>query len=250
MLNSIIYPYVRKKKDNLKQRIDVRGEMVWRAPKPEVLKESDLLVGDVLFCGSAKTNKATKLIQNMTDGSYVHCGIYIGGGRVAEITTKGAKCPGFREFHDNYSYIAVARCPGINPFRQRAIVRYAGLCVKQKVKYNWIGAVLLPFSEYFYIKSQYQMAFSKNYKPLKASKKTLTRHRMFCSEFVVQCFKACGYIEKNDPYSISHKCSPTWLAEENTFGLIGYMSSIGLTGVDDQDPFLGGCAYVLGKTSN
>ncbi|MCA2018918.1 hypothetical protein LDJ79_22585 [Vibrio tritonius] len=248
MLNSIIYPYVRKKKDNLKRRIDARGEMLWMGPEPEVLTKFDLLIDDVLFCGSANTEKATTLIQNMTDGSYVHCGIYIGNGKVADIATSGARDIDIGEFLDNYSYIAVARCPGINPLRQRAVVRYAKLCVKHSVKYNWVGAALLPFSEYFYIKSQYRMAFGKKYKLPKASKKSLNRYRMFCSEFVVQCFKACGYINKNDPYAISHKCSPSWLAEQNTFELIGYMSSTGLNGVDDQDPFLGGCSYILRKT--
>ena len=192
MLNSIVYPYIRKKKDDLKRRIDVRGKVLWMGPKPEIIKESDLVIGDVLFCGSAKSDKATTLIQNMTDGSYVHCGIYIGNGRVADVATTGAREVYLEEFKGNYSYLAAARCPGINPYRQRAIVRYAKICIKESVKYNWLGAALLPFSEYFYIKSQYRMVFGKKYKLPRVSKKLLTRYRMFCSEFVVQCFKACG----------------------------------------------------------
>ncbi len=248
MLNTLIYPYVRRKKDLLKRRIDARSEMLWMGGNPKILKQCNLLVGDVLFCGSAKKDKATTLIQNMTDGSYVHCGIYIGKGQVSDITTTGAREVNLKEFYENYSYLAVARCPGINPLRQRAITRYAKLCIKKSVKYNWLGAALLPFSEYFYIKAQYRLVFGKKYKKPKASKKYLNKYRMFCSEFVVQCYKACGYIMKQDPYSISHKCSPTWLAEQNIFELIGYMSLEGLLGVDDNDPFLGGCSHVLGKT--
>lgn len=247
MINTLIYPYVRKKKDSLKRHIDVRGGMVWIGPPPSILAQKDLEVGDVLFCGSAEDGKATTLIQNLTDGSYVHCGVYIGEGMVADITRVGAREISFQSFYKDYSYLAVARCPGINQTRQRAIVRYAKLCVKKVVKYNWIGAALLPLNEYFYIKAQYSILFNQRYSPPRYSKKFITKYRMFCSEFIVQCYKASGYLMKRDPYTIPHKCSPTWLAESNIFELVGYMSSSGLTGVDDRDPFLGGCSYVLGK---
>ncbi|ALO42756.1 C40 family peptidase [Pseudoalteromonas phenolica] len=248
MLNSIIYPYIKRKKDSLKRRVDIRGDKIWMGPKPKPIDQSDLVIGDVLFCGSAESDKATTLIQNMTDGAYVHCGVYIGNGIVADIATSGARKIKFESFYENYSYLAIGRCPGISPPRQRAIIRYANLCIKNSVKYNWIGAILLPFYEYSYVKSQYRIALGKKYKEPTTYKKRLTKSRLFCSEFVVQCFKSCGYIMKSDPYSISHVCSPTWLAEENTFQLIGYMSSNGLLNVDDSDPFLGGCSYVLEKT--
>lgn len=222
--------------------------MLWMGPPPKLLSANDLEVGDVVFCGSANTDKATSLIQNLTDGSYVHCGIYIGNNKIIDIATSGARCVTVNNFIHEYSYLAISRCPGMNHHRKRAIVRYAKLCVNKLVKYNWLGAAVLPINEYLYITSQYRMAFGKKFRPPRLSKKYFTKNRMFCSEFVVQCFKACGYIMKDDPYSISQKCSPTWLAEENTFSLIGYMSVSGLKCVDKNDPFLGGCGYILSKT--
>ena len=201
----------------------------------------------VITLSSAKSNKATELIQNLTDGTYVHCGIHVGDGQVVDIVRSGVRLTLLDRFLDDYNYCAVSRCPGMNVYRERAILRYAMLCVKKGVKYNYYDAALLPLREYRYIKSQYRIAFGKKYRPVRASVKWMPRNRMFCSEFVVQCFKASGYIEKDDKYSVSHMCSPNWLAEEKTFELVGYMSKLGLHAVDKKDPFLGSCGYILGK---
>ncbi|RXF02019.1 hypothetical protein [Pseudoalteromonas phenolica] len=100
MLNSIIYPYIKRKKDSLKRRVDIRGDKIWMGPKPKPIDQSDLVIGDVLFCGSAESDKATTLIQNMTDGAYVHCGVYIGNGIVADIATSGARKIKFESFYE------------------------------------------------------------------------------------------------------------------------------------------------------
>jgi hypothetical protein len=57
MIKSLIYQYVRYKKNNLKLRIDARGKMLWMGPPPKLLSANDLEVGDVVFCGSATTDK-------------------------------------------------------------------------------------------------------------------------------------------------------------------------------------------------
>lgn len=247
MIRKLIYGYVRKKKDSLKRRIDARYEGIWLGDTPEILTESDIQVGDVLFCGNAKTNKATELIKNMTDGTYVHCGIYVGNGNVADIVRSGARYISLNCFLNDYSYIAVARCSGIDSDRQNKIIMFAKSCIDQKIKYNYLGAFLLPISEYFYLKNMYGPVFGKKYRELKYSKKRLSTDKMFCSEFIVECFKSCGYIEQYDPYSISHKCSPMWLAEENMLGLIGYLVHHSLSDIDRNDPFLGGCGDILDR---
>jgi hypothetical protein len=70
----------------------------------------------------------------------------------------------------------------------------------------------------------------------------------FCSEFIVQCFRACGYIPREHPMYASHIWSPIALAEENRFTLVGYQTSAGLRAVSRVDPFLGGCHYVLRRS--
>lgn len=245
MRNNIFYSYVRKKKDYLKRVVEARGQGIWMGPPPRIILPDELIVGDIVFCGSTKIDKRSSLIQNLTDGPYVHCGIYVGNGKIAEISLSGAKKTDLDVFIERYSYLAIARLNDLEPSKQRAIRRYAEICRKNSVGYSWIGAILLPFTEYFYIKSQYRMQFGKKYKKIRSPKKLFDRNRMFCSEFIVQCYKACGYIEKDDPYSVSHKCSPTWLAEDNNFQLAGYICSAGLSGVDNTDPFISGCSYIL-----
>jgi hypothetical protein len=90
------YRLIRRPKDNLKRKTDCRYHGLFIGPPPELLTEDDFIPGDVLFCGQTDAGKKTDLIQNTTDGVYVHGALYLGesgrggkGRRNSQISIKG-----------------------------------------------------------------------------------------------------------------------------------------------------------------
>jgi hypothetical protein len=242
------------RKARLKWLLDRRFMGVWMGPLPRLLDKQELEPGDVLFCAPRLQRRKyarwiSRLIQTSTDGVYTHCGVYLGFGRVADSNASGVRIVTLEEFEEHFRYLAVARCPGITSKRARAIRLYAHLCWSRGARYNFLGALLLPLREYYWLRHYYAYALRGARKPVSNFNKFRGKGLFFCSEFVVQCFKACGYIPQNDRSYQSHIWTPTGLAEENIFTLVGYRSTEGLQSVSKSDPFLGGCHYVL-KHSN
>lgn len=212
---------------------------------PKILSGKDLEIGDVIFCGKSKSIKRTEIIQNTTDGAYVHCSVYVGRGDIVDLTSDGIRSIHFSDFINEYSYCAVTRCPSMNKHREKKLVSFIDKCLNEDVRYNYIGAALLPYREYFHIKKHYWLFFGKKYRKFKPRSKFLGKNRYFCSEFIVECFKACDSIRQNDSYFDSHMWSPSGLAEENIFHFEGYVSNAGFEAVSSDDPFIKGCDWVL-----
>lgn len=244
-MKNLFYSFIRKKQDNLKRRTDRRYEGLWMGPPPKLLDENELLPGDVIFCGQSKKDKATELIQNTTDGVYVHCAIYVGDGKIVDAVRSGVREIELRSFLSEYAYLAVTRPPGANPKRSNIIVDFARECVEREFRYNLWGAAFVPIREYFNVKSFHSLDFRKRRGPKKISRAWLPKKSYFCSELVIECYVKCGYIGEDYSYFRSSLWSPTGLAEEAVFQLKGFMSTGGLAAVDPLDPYIGGCDWVL-----
>ena len=251
----LILPWINRKKGELYHNTDRRVDGLWLGDPPAIVSDMELQTGDVLFC-SPHIRKGW-LIQQSTAGVYTHCAIYIGDSQVADSTPcRGVSISPLSEFDKQYRYIAVARCPGIwtEPndsenrqqeikYRKNAIKRYVKICEGMKVRYNPIGALFVPFREWLWIK---QSSWERNSKLDWLLFLFVTKRgghgAMFCSEFVHRCFVACGHLNKEEH---SHLLSPNALSEDDTFGFVGYRSLGGLQLVNENDPFLDGCSYVL-----
>jgi hypothetical protein len=245
-MKRLIYSWIHRKQDALKRSTDRRFEGLWMGTAPELLLGQELLAGDVLFCGQAKRDKVTELIQNTTDGVYVHCGIYIGDGTVVDAVRSGVREIALEDFVSDYSYVSVTRCPGSNQQRSELIVEFARTCARSGLRYNHIGAALAPLREYFNIRKQYSLNRKKHRRTYGGRNQAdPSQKKYFCSEFVVQCYIECGYIAEEEDYYQTAFWTPTGLAEENIFQLVGFMSNTGLTTVDPKDPHLNGCSWVL-----
>ena len=146
-MKNFIYRLIRRKQDNLKRHTDRRFEGLWMAPAPKLLEALELLAGDVLFCGQAKRDKLTELIQNTTDGVYVHCGIYVGDNAVVHAVGAGVREVSLEQFVSDYAYVAVTRSPGANSERSKEIAKFARSCVNAGHRYNYIGAAPAPLRE-------------------------------------------------------------------------------------------------------
>lgn len=245
-MKKYVYGWIRRKQDRLKRITDRRFNGIWMGPPPELLDSTELLSGDVLFCGQINQDTLTQIIQNTTDGIYVHCGVYIGENKVAHAVGSGVSEIPLEKFVAGYSYVSVTRCPGANPKRSELIVEFAQRCIASEFRYNFIGAALSPLREYLSIRRRYGLLCNKKPKVRVISKRAKhPKKRYFCSEFVVQCYIECGYIPREEAYDEAGCWSPTGLAEENIFTLIGYMSTDGLAGVHPEDPHLHGNSWVL-----
>ena len=244
----MLLKFFRRKKGQLKRRTDRRFRGLYMGPPPDLLAQKDLHIGDVLFCGQANAEKRTALIQNSTDGIYVHCALYIENGLVVDIVKKeGIRELPFEEFIKKYTYVAVTRYPGVkrDKRRQAKIFQFAMAAIKKGYKYNSIGAILLPLREYFHIQRAYDFGIGGNLRQLRDQKKFQGANRLFCSEFIITCYVEVGLIPKDDLFLRPHLWSPNGLAEENIFEFVGYVTNTNLQAVDKDDQFLAGNGWVL-----
>lgn len=245
-MKKLVYGWIRRKQDKLKRSTDRRYKGIWMSDAPELLNGQELRAGDVLFCGQPQVHggKLTELIQNTTDGVYVHCGVYIGDGTVVDAVASGIREIPLEHFVSNYTYVAVTRCPGANEKRSEAIIQFARRCVG--LRYNRRGAAMVPLREYLNIRRHYNLHKMRHERPFGKSRRTrAAQNGYFCSEFVVQCYIECGYIPEEQSYYDAQCWSPTGLAEDRFFELIGFISAGGLMAVHPDDPHLGGNAWVL-----
>lgn len=205
------------------------------------------MCGDVLFCGSDDNEKQNRLIQHASAGGYVHCALYIGDGRVVDVVRSGIRKTPFNTFLSQYQYIAVARCPGNDefPIRRKKILKFAQNALEGGISgYNYLGAILSPIKELADLKNMdilWKLSHNSGEAHNSPSK------RSFCSEFIIETYVACGYIDANDSYISPARRTPSGLAEENIFNLQGYMSKTGWKGISREDHFLGGQSWVLSK---
>lgn len=230
-----------------KWRQDRKYRGIWIGPPPKLLSEQDLLCGDVLFCGDGSHGKLPRLIRSASAGGYVHCALYIGKGTVVDVVSSGIRETPFNKFLSQYSYIAATRCPGNSAFRTRRkkIWRFARASLTGGVRgYNYFGAVLSPARELFDLRSLDTLW--KRSRKAKHARVTPSK-RSFCSEFIIDTYVACGYIPADDAYLSPSRRTPSGLAEENIFELMGYFSRTGWDGVSREDHFFAGAAWVLSE---
>ncbi|MGN2613024.1 hypothetical protein ACTFQ6_14775 [Aliivibrio fischeri] len=238
-----VFKITRKKQDILKRHTERRYDGAWLGTSPITCSEDDLQIGDVLMCGSAIKSKNSYLITNASDGVYVHCAIYVGNGMIVDMVVPKIRKISLYELSQDYSYLTVVRCFGINNERQISILKFVDFCLEKGVKYNYLGAVLSPLKEYRNFKYHYIKqkgdSFDSRYETKKADK-------FFCSEFIVECFKNAGYVQKNSRIFESSNWTPTGLAEDNSiFKFVGFLNLTVLRFVDHKDPYLAGNEWVL-----
>jgi hypothetical protein len=235
---------INKSLNNWKGRRDRKVNGIWMGPPPSLLTKEDMLIGDVIFCGDTTDRKKAELIKAASAGNYVHCALYVGRGKVVDVVPGGVRLLSLTDFISRYSYLAVTRCPGNaeDRRRRREIAKFARLALQSGVRgYGYIGAALAPVLELIDLRNLHLLWRRQS----SHSKKLIPSGKMFCSEFIIEAYIACGYVQRGDPYLLPRRRTPSGLAEENIFSLIGFISSEGWNGVSPDDHFLGGSSWVL-----
>ncbi|WP_144244218.1 hypothetical protein [Nitrincola sp. A-D6] len=202
---------------------------------PQLVDKNILQPGDVLFCCQSPPNEIkgkvkTKAIQKFTKGIYVHCGLYIGNDLVADSAGGAVRHIDIDEFIGSYTYIVISRCQYLNEDRIAEMVSYTYECKDKSIKYDLSGALALPKLRKEHRKYIHGGDKKPNYD--KASEE-----RVFCSEFVLNCFKASGYIPWDHEFYVSHAFSPTDLAHDELLRFEGYLSKGGISSIHPDDSF-------------
>lgn len=246
----VFYPIlksIRVKQHKLKENTDKRYEGLWMGPPPCIVQLRELNIGDVFFCGGTLEDKVSDVIQNVSGGTYTHCGVYLGEDKVVDVVSEGIRKIDLHDFLGRYEYIAVTRSPGLDPslgqltnLRIKKLINFVRKCIESDVKYNWRGAVFSPMREYKNIENSCRIG-SRDTKEVSHK----FRGKYFCSEFILACFKATGWMDQNSSYFDGKNWTPTGLSDENIFQFVGYMSNKGLDGVSRSDPFIANNPWVL-----
>lgn len=205
---------------------------------PQLVNKEKLKSGDVIFCyvdpdneSSIKDKLKTKAIQKATKGIYVHCGLYIGNNLIADSVNGGVRHENFDTFANNYDYLVICRCHYLDESHILKMLEYTKACKDKSMKYDMIGALKVKSVRETHRKSIH----SGDSKPVTIVKE---KNKSFCSEFVVNCFKASGYIPWDHKVYISHAFSPTDLAHDGELlQFEGYISKNGLNTISKSDIF-------------
>ncbi len=201
--------------DYLKRLLDRRYRGLQLAPSA-ILNFNQLQDADILFCSGGKNEIPWQIIRYGSSGSYVHVAIYTGQGQVAESTTAGVIQSSLSELVNRYDYVAVTRCPGANSTVQSSVISFCQQQVSNKTKYSLAGAALSPIFELIDLAFQHVKTRTIGFNWPR------NRSRTFCSQFALDAFVPSGYIQEN--YYAMGARSPTALAEEACFELVGFLT--------------------------
>lgn len=218
--------------DHAKRQADRRYKgLPMHSGPPPLLSVGDLQGADVFFCYGSKETIPWWAITYGSSGPYVHVAIYLANGWVAEATPKGVVKTDIGEFLSRYLYVAATRCPGVHgiPDLMSKVEDFCHSNIRVNTKYDYLGAVLSPLFEFVELKitSATRMPF-----PIKWPRR---KNRTFCSQFVLDAFVDGGYVPDDD-WCLGAR-SPTALAEDNIFELLGYLSQSGEVSLLSNDLF-------------
>ena len=165
--------------------------------QPVFIAESDLQLGDVLFCAAGDGDLLRSAISYGSSGDYVHAAIYIGDGRVVEATRDGVVESSLDQVLARYLYVAVGRCFGATPDGlpdlSKKVVAFCKRHAHAKTPYNGIGALKSPLLELRELRYQNRMNRTSPYKS-----RTSPKNSLFCSELVIEAFIYGGVYPRRD----------------------------------------------------
>lgn len=189
--------------------------------QPVFLAASDLAPADVLFCVGSEKCFLQRLISYGSSGDYVHVAVYTGDGKIVEAIKGGVVEGTLEQIVARYPYMAVGRCFGAKPDGvpelSEKVVEFCNRHAEARTPYNGFGAAKSPYLELKELR--YQNRMKRPSKRVPRGAKTA----LFCSELVVEAFVYGGYIQEGSMDSSGY--SPSALAEDCIFGLIGYLGS-------------------------
>ena len=205
----------------------------------KMIDSSALKAGDVLLCfKNGKFDVFGKIIQHITGSQYVHAGIFIGNNTVAESMTSGLIKEPFENVLARYDHLAVFRRYDAWGSKNTRILNYfVDQSVNSGSKYNFSGVFKFKKTQ---LKHQQTLTEQlEDYFDGNLVQKSPVKHKYFCSEFVVDCFRSTGFIGPSAAVVYKPETTaPGDLGNDATFGyFLGYITGKGNYEVDKNDEF-------------
>lgn len=213
----------------------------------------ELRAGDILLCyGDAKFDPLRKKIIRTTHSKYTHAAICLDTNTAAESLIKGGVTKiKIEEIVGRYDHVALIRQPDAwrSPDRVQALNAFIDSIISSKAKYNFRD--LWAFEKKREI---HQISLAEQLQAFFEGKMTpppIEKGSYFCSELVVACFVASGFIDLSAAVVYkSNVTSPGELGRDPTFGTFyGYLSLVPNYVIPRTDEFANATKYdeIFGK---
>lgn len=209
-----------------------------RNPTATRIAIEDVKPGDVLLGSSqSKLDGLGVVIKAATKSEYVHAGICVANGQVAESVKKfGVKKSYIEDFVARYDYVVVLRQPDAwSQDRIVALNSFVDSLIDNQATYNLLGALVLIPNKGRYERELMERVRAYCTDPSRIP--SLHESSFFCSELVAACFFAVGFLHPNllaiyDPSAMS----PGALARDYSFGtFLGYLSATEVLSIPQTD---------------
>lgn len=197
-----------------------------------LLKIQDCQSGDIILCYCGRTINPVRLkIKRDTNSDYIHAAICMNNKIAAESSFCGVRKIKLHKLVRGYRHVAVFRQPDAwTENRIKRLHLFVNTIIKSKAKYNFTGLLSKGFNTFLKNKNKHVINihekldkyFENKFKPDDFNKKSY-----FCSEFIVDCFIATDFIDRNA--SVLYKSdtfSPKDIGNDPVFGtFLSYISS-------------------------
>jgi len=206
----------------------------------ELLPVKSLCAGDILLCYSdGKWDIIGDAIDRVTGSRYGHAAIYLGKGLVLESTVvEGVAKLKVQDLLQRYEHVAVFRQPDAWTKENLELLNeFAKKVLSSDAYYNLSGIM-----KYVRVEAKHRTAVMRELELFFAGKSVplpTLKKKYFCSELVVACFIAVGFITPSAAiFYRSDTFSPVKLANDATFGtFVGYASHNKDHEVSEDDEF-------------
>lgn len=192
----------------------------------KMISTSELKTGDIILCLGNDKGKVSKGIKRVTGSDYTHAAICLDKYRAAESSISGVQKTRIKDIIDGYDHIAILRQPDAwSEDKVKSVNLFVDKVIESKAKYNISGIFKFVHKKKSHKTDLYNKL--KAYFDGKLTPDCFEKGRYFCSELVVDCFIATGFIMPSAAILYkSDTFSPGDLSDDPTFGtFLGYISS-------------------------
>lgn len=215
----------------------------------KLISQERLRAGDVLLCYKAKTlDPIGNKIREVTQSNYTHAAICIDATNAVEsessLGSNGVAKITISRLLSRYDHAAVFRQPDAwSQDRVSALQTFINCLIKSGAKYNVLGVAKFRKHKKAHdnnLTEQLHAYFSGDLEVA-----PLLKGKYFCSELVVDCFVATGFIDPSAAVVYhSATVSPGDLGRDATFGTFcGYVTCIANYKVPTRDEFAAAATY-------
>ena len=202
----------------------------------KIIGHQQLRPGDILLCPGH--DKLASAIASCTKSRYTHAAICYSATEAVESVGAGVRKLPILTLVARYPRVAVFRSPiAWNPSRVGKLRQFLDLIIGTRARYNFKAVMSFVKRRQEHnrsLHSKISQFFNGNLMP-----RPYRKGRYFCSELIVDCFIAVGFITPGAAIAYqSDTFSPGDIGRDGTFGaFVGYLQSTPSGNIPEDDEF-------------